>query len=82
MGYSTFQVLGGQQDRSEMVVLDEGSDLWINGGSIEAHDKELAHLPVTNVTHGGTVSQLGPLSFSKEAIGCRNMVSGNMSGTR
>jgi hypothetical protein len=65
-----------------MVVLDERPDLWINGGSIKAHDKELAHLPVTNVTHGGTVSQSARCHSQKRQLDGRNMVSGNMSGTR
>lgn len=40
-----------------MVVLDEGADLGVNASSVKAHDEELAHLPVTHVTHGGGVSQ-------------------------
>ena len=40
----TFKILRAQQDRAKMVVLDERSDLRIDGGPIKAHHKELAHL--------------------------------------
>ena len=40
-----------------MIILDERADLGVDASSIKAHDEELAHLPVTNVPHGGGVSQ-------------------------
>ena len=38
----TFQILSGQQDTAEMVLLDKGPDLGGNCGSIEAHHEQLA----------------------------------------
>lgn len=43
---STFLVLGGQDDGTKVVVFDQSLDLVINSGTIKAHHKELAHLPV------------------------------------
>lgn len=42
---NTFQILSRQEDRTQMVVFDERADLRADRGAIEAHHKELAHLP-------------------------------------
>lgn len=42
---NTFEVLSGQQNVAQVVVLDERADLRVDGGAIEAHHKQLAHLP-------------------------------------
>jgi hypothetical protein len=38
----TFEVLCRQQDRAQMVLLDERLDVRRDGGSVEAHHKQLA----------------------------------------
>jgi hypothetical protein len=51
----TFQVLGGQDNGTKVVVLDKRSDFGTDVGAIKAHHEELTHLPVAKVTHGARV---------------------------
>lgn len=51
----TFQVLGCQNDRTQVIVFDKGFDLATDAGAIKAHHEELAHLPVAKATRGARV---------------------------
>lgn len=44
-GNRTFQVLGRQNDRAKMVILDEASDLRRYLGAIPAHEQHLPNRP-------------------------------------
>lgn len=44
-GNRTFQVLGSQNDRAKMVILDEASDLRRYLGTIPAHEQHLPNRP-------------------------------------
>jgi hypothetical protein len=42
---TTFEILGRQQNRAEMVVLDEAADLGRDLGAIPSHNQHLANGP-------------------------------------
>lgn len=44
-GVCTYEVFGRQQNRADMVVLNQDADLIGDGGAIKAHHKQLAQLP-------------------------------------
>lgn len=50
-GDRTFQVLGRQNDRAKMVILDEASDLRRYLGTIPAHEQHLPNRPGIVSTH-------------------------------
>lgn len=42
----TFEVFGRQQDRTDVIMLYQSPDLISDDGRVEAHQEELAELPV------------------------------------
>jgi hypothetical protein len=51
----TFQILGGEKNRANMIIFDQRLDLVIDGGALKAHHEELAHLSVTKVSVNDTM---------------------------
>lgn len=43
----TFEIFSCQQNGAQMAVLNQGTNLGIDGGTIKPHHEELAHLSVT-----------------------------------
>jgi hypothetical protein len=46
----TFEVLGREKNRANMIIFDQGLYLFIDSGAIEAHHEELAHLSFKTVS--------------------------------
>ena len=45
----TFQVLSGQEDSSQMMILNQGTNLRRDFRSIKSHDETLSHCPIQSV---------------------------------
>ena len=47
---STFEVFLGEENGANMVIFNQGLDLVIDRGAVEAHHEELAHLSIATVS--------------------------------